>query len=124
MGVELLTERYKDRIAGVLSCYDRIIVQGTVPGWCYASGMTDYFYKHQIRIFDYPKWAEPLRDKLRANMEQVAADNGLEIEFVRSKKSFRKEDRVKEILGEARRSTGSGVHPFGHGAMRQLQALA
>src|SRR2546428_83271 len=94
MGVELLTERYKDRIAGVLSCYDRIIVQGTVPGWCYASGMTDYFYKHQIRIFDYPKWAEPLRDKLRANMEQVAADNGLEIEFVRSKKSFRMEDRV------------------------------
>jgi hypothetical protein len=40
MGVELLTERYEDQIAGVLSCYDRIIIQGTVPGWCYASGMT------------------------------------------------------------------------------------
>src|ERR1700689_3096555 len=50
MGVELLTKRYKDKIAGILSCYDRIIVQGTVPGWCYAAGMTDYFYKHQIRI--------------------------------------------------------------------------
>src|SRR5580704_3379623 len=59
MGVELLTERYKNQIAGVLSCYDRIIVQGTVPGWCYASGMTDYFYIHHIRIFDYPNWAEP-----------------------------------------------------------------
>jgi len=98
MGVELLTERYKDQIAGVLSCYDRIIIQGTVPGWCYASGMTDYFYARQIRIFDYPKWAEPLREKLRANMEQVAADNDIPIEFVRSKKSFRKEDRVKEVL--------------------------
>ena len=50
MGVELLTERYKDQIAGVLSCYDRIIVQGTVPGWCYASGMTDYFYKHHRKL--------------------------------------------------------------------------
>src|SRR5437762_6349606 len=98
MGVELLTERYQSQIAGVLSCYDRIIIQGTIPKWCYAKGMTDYFYKHEIRIFDYPKWAEPLRDQLRANMEQVAADNGIEIEFVRSKKSFRKEDRVKEIL--------------------------
>jgi len=29
-----LTERYKDQIAGVLCCYDRIIIQGTVPGWC------------------------------------------------------------------------------------------
>jgi hypothetical protein len=105
MGVELLTERYQDQIAGVLSCYDRIIIQGTVPGWCYASGMSEYCYKHQIRIFDYPDWAQALREKLRANIEQIAAENGIEIEFVRSKKSFRKEDRVKEILKER------GEHP-------------
>ena len=98
MGVELLTERYKGQIAGVLSCYDRIIIQGTVPGWCYASGMTDYCYGHRIRIFDYPNWAEPLREALRKNMECIAADNAIEIEFVHSRKSFRKEDRVKEIL--------------------------
>ncbi len=53
MGVELLTERHKGQIAGLLSCYDRIIIQGTVPGWCYASGMTGYFYAHEMRIFDY-----------------------------------------------------------------------
>jgi hypothetical protein len=98
VGVELLTERYQKQIAGVLSCYDRIIIQGTVPKWCYASGMTEYFYAHQIRIFDYPKWAEPLRDALRKNMERLAAQSQIEIEFVRSKKSFRKEQRVKEIL--------------------------
>ena len=98
MGVELLTERYRDQIAGILSCYDRIIIQGTVPGWCYASGMSAYFHQRQIRIFDYAKWAEPLREALRQNMERLAADNALEIEFVRSKKSFRKEHRVKEVL--------------------------
>ena len=100
MGVELLTERHKDQIAGLLSCYDRIIIQGTVPGWCYASGMTGYFYAHEMRIFDYPKWAQPLREALRANMERVAAENGIEIEFVRSRMSFRKEDRVKEVLSK------------------------
>jgi len=31
-----LTERYRERLAGVLSCYDRIIVTGTLPGSCYA----------------------------------------------------------------------------------------
>src|SRR5712691_3629831 len=72
-GRRTVNRAYKDQIAGVLSCYDRIIVQGTVPGWCYAGGMTEYFYKHQIRIFDYPKWAEPLREELRANMERIAA---------------------------------------------------
>ena len=98
VGVELLTERYQSQIAGVLSCYDRIIVQGTLPKWCYAKGMTDYFYEHQIRIFDYPRWAEPLRDAIRENMERIAAENDIEIEFIRSKKKFRQEKRVKEVL--------------------------
>ena len=98
MAVELLTERYKRQIAGVLSCYDRILIQGTVPKWCYAKGMRDFFYERKLRIFDYPKWAEPLRDALRKNMERLAAENEIEIGFVRSKKSFRKEQRVKEIV--------------------------
>ncbi len=32
-----LTERHADQIAGVLSCYDRLIVQGTLPIFCYVS---------------------------------------------------------------------------------------
>ena len=31
---------HDDRIAGVLSCYDRIIIVGTLPCICYAKGMT------------------------------------------------------------------------------------
>ena len=100
MGVELLTERYKEQIAGVLSCYDRIIIQGTLPNWCYASGMTSYLYLHEIRIFDYPKWAQPLREAIRENAERLARENGMEIEFVRSRKNHGKENRVKEILNK------------------------
>ena len=59
----LLTERYRERLAGVLSCYDRIIVTGTLPGACYAQGMRAFLSARQIRIFDYPRFAEPLRDR-------------------------------------------------------------
>lgn len=45
--VMLLTEQYKDQIAGILSCYDRIIACGTVPGWCFAQGMTSLFVRQQ-----------------------------------------------------------------------------
>ena len=100
MGVELLTERYQGQIAGVLSCYDRIIIQGTLPKWCYASGMTSYFYERQIKVFDYPAWAQPLREGIRANTERLAAEHGIAIEFVRSKKSFRKEQHVKEMIDQ------------------------
>jgi hypothetical protein len=29
----LITERYKEKIYGVISCYDRIVIQGVIPGW-------------------------------------------------------------------------------------------
>ena len=35
---QALTERYGDRIAGVLSCYDRLVITGTLPTVCYARG--------------------------------------------------------------------------------------
>jgi len=48
---QLLTERYRGGLAGVLSCYDRIIVTGTLPGACYAKGMTGFLSARQTRIF-------------------------------------------------------------------------
>ena len=52
MGVELLTERLKEQIAGVLGCWDRVLIFGTLPKICYAEGMTSYLYARQVRIFD------------------------------------------------------------------------
>ena len=104
MGIELLTERHAAQIEGVLGCWDRILVFGTLPKICYAEGMTSYLFANQVRIFDYPRFADPFRNRLRENAEQLAAANGIEIEFFR-KRNVRKEDRVKEILGKR------GEHP-------------
>jgi hypothetical protein len=45
--------------------------------------MTSYLYAHQIRIFDYPRFAEPLRDAIRANAERLAQENGYPAEIGR-----------------------------------------
>jgi len=102
--MELLTERYAENIAGVLSCFDRVVITGTLPTFCYANGMTLFLSYHHIRIFDYPRFAEPLRDELRDNAERIAQENSIEIEFIR-KKNFRKEDRIRDILKDR------GTHP-------------
>src|ERR1039458_2855848 len=78
-----LQDRYAKQIAGSLSCFDRIIVTGTIPGWCHAEGMSLHLTKQGMRLFDYTRFAEPLRDEVRANAEQLAQDNGIEIEFIR-----------------------------------------
>lgn len=102
--MELLTERYADNIAGVLSCFDRVVITGTLPTFCYANGMALFLSYRHIRIFDYPRFAEPLRDELRDNADRIARENGIEVEFIR-KKNFRKEDRIRDIL------KNRGTHP-------------
>jgi hypothetical protein len=92
-----LTERYDDRIAGVLSCYDRIVVTGTLPTVCYAEGMTRFLYAKGIRIFDYPGFAMELRERVRQAAARLAATAGVEIEHI-AKSHIRKEAVVAKVL--------------------------
>ena len=110
MATQLLTEKYAESLDGVLGCYDRIVITGSLAELCYAKGMTRYLYAHDIRIFDYAQWAEPLRDEIRANAEAVAQAAGLTIEYIR-KKNFRKEDRIQALLAQ-RGSQPGLVHIF------------
>ena len=108
---KLLSERFEQELDGVLSCYDRVVITGNLQPLCYAQGMTSYLYQKGIRIFDYAKFAEPLRERVRENAEKLAEKNGIKIEFIR-KKDFRKESRVQEQL-KARGELPGLVHIFG-----------
>ncbi len=97
-------DQYSKQISGVLHCYGRIIIQGTIPGICYAGGMSSYLYANKIKIFDYPKFAEPYREEIRNNAEQIASTNGIKVQFLR-KRNIRKEKIIKDIIKER------GDHP-------------
>lgn len=99
-----LPEKYRDQIHGVLNCYDRVILTGTLQQFCYADGMTAYLKANHIRIFDFAKLVLPWREKIRETAEALAKANNLEIEFVR-KKHFDKDKTIKKIL------TQRGDHP-------------
>jgi hypothetical protein len=119
MATTLITEKYQEKIHGVLHCYDRVVISGNLQPLCYAKGMTKYLYTQQIRIFDYTQFAEPLRDLIRANAQTIAEEKGLVIEFISKKDDFRKEERVKEII-ESRGNYPGLVHIFS--AMEGCQA--
>ena len=105
---EGLVERYDERIAGVLSCYGRMVIAGTVPGICHAQGMTAFLRANAIRIFDYPRFAATLRDKVRENAAKVAEAAGAAIEHI-SKSHIRNEDPVAKAI--ARRGEHPGLVP-------------
>lgn len=92
-----LIDRYGNCLHGVLSCYDRIVITGTLPQACYAAGMTGFLTGRGVRIFDYPRFAEPLRDAIRARAEELAAAAGIRIEHI-AKAQIRKEDVVAKVV--------------------------
>jgi len=108
--MELLTERHRSKIAGIISCFDRVIIQGTLACFSYAEGMTKYLYSQKIRVFEYKKFAEALREEIKSSAVKIAQENGLEIEYLNGIQ-FRKEDCIRQIL-EKRGSHPGFVHIF------------
>jgi hypothetical protein len=97
--MELLPDRYFKSVDGVISCSDRIVIRGTIPGLCYQEGMTSYLYSQKIKIFDYPRFAEPFKERIRENAEQISKQNKVDIQFIR-KSHIRKEALVAEKIKE------------------------
>ena len=102
--MELLTQRYSEKISGTLGCYDRIVITGTLPVLSNAGHLTSYMFQNNIRIFDYAKFAEPFRDTLKVNAEKLATESGLLIEFIR-KGNVHKEAIIEAVLKKR------GTHP-------------
>jgi len=102
--METLLDRYASKIVGTLGCFDRVVIQGTLPRLCYADGMASLLWSRGIKLFDYPKFAEPFRDQIRANAEALAKEASIKVEFM-TKTASRKDDRIAEILKER------GDHP-------------
>jgi hypothetical protein len=95
--METLVDRYKDKISGILTCPDRLVLTGTLPVLSNSKSLTSYLYSQNIRIFDYAKFAEPFRNQLRENAERLAKENDIEIEFIR-KSTVRKETVISKKI--------------------------
>ena len=93
-----ILDRYSKEIAGIISCTDRLILLGTLPGICYAQGMGYYLDQIGLDYTEYPDFAQKFTDSIREHVAKLAEDSALKIEFVRSPKGFRKEARVQEVL--------------------------
>lgn len=80
-----LFERYSDRIVGVLSCDDRIVITGTLSRSCHTAGMTRFLKARQICFFDFPRPSALRRAVARghsSSAEQLSATQGVRIKYI------------------------------------------
>jgi hypothetical protein len=59
-----LVDRHAADIRGVLSCYDRVIIQGAAGTWGYADGMTRFFHQNHLKIFDFAAVFTPIYENI------------------------------------------------------------
>lgn len=107
--MKLITETYKEKIAGVLSCLDRVIIKGTLQGISYDEGMAFFLRSKNIPIFGYVKFAETLRDKTRKNAENLAKSHGIEIIPI-NRRGDSKEELAESVLQEKKNETKGNVN--------------
>ena len=91
-----LIERYADKIVGVLGCYDRVVLNGTLMAIAHPEAMAGVLRREGIRCFDLAQFVEPLREEIRQNAERLAA----------ARHTVRKEDLVAEKLAQRGRQPG------------------
>jgi hypothetical protein len=119
-----LIERHRDQILGVLSCLDRVVIRGTSE--CLPrAGDGDNARQPRYPLSDYvTQFAQPFREAIRAHAEHVAAEEGVEVEYIKKPKGYRKEDRIPRDRRQMRCSSGTGARLFGDGALFFESAVA
>jgi len=96
----LLTEKHKEKIEGIINCYDRINIKCTLGTFGYADGMAMFFNMISRKCFDFHNVFKPITERIKNNAERIASENGMEVEYIRNVKAFRKDDRIADIIEE------------------------
>jgi hypothetical protein len=104
MNTEFL-KKYSDKIEGIISCIDRIIISGTLDKWGYSKAMQSYLLTNNIRVLDFPNFAKQFNQQIRNQVEEIAEQNNIDIEHIRSPQRFNKELNIKKIIEKR------GMHP-------------
>lgn len=53
------------------------MITGTLSDICHARALAGHLSYLKIRLFDFFRWTEPLREELRENAKRLAAETGL-----------------------------------------------
>jgi hypothetical protein len=92
--VNSFVQQHADKITGILSCFDRLIIKGYLP-FSYPSSMEGFLHHRGILIKDFPKLAKEQSNLLKTHARSLAAQAGRP--FLPVPYKTRKEDRARQL---------------------------
>src|SRR5437773_11839803 len=95
--MERFVTRHQDRIAGILTGFDRMRFRGTLRSISNWKGMRIWLNQQHVLLNDFRRFAAPLSAQLPAHARAMADEAGRPFEHLSSRK-IRKEDRARATL--------------------------
>lgn len=105
MNGEFFGGRHDKNIKGIIECLDRVVIKGTFKRISYQKGIECEMCRRGKRFFDYQDWTKDQKDEIRKHVQKLAEKEALEIHHLQNR-SIRKEDFVRELIGEKPEKTG------------------
>lgn len=94
--MERFVTRHDDRIAGILTGFDRMLFRGTLRSISYPRGAEIWLSSRHVLLKDYAAFAQRLTAELRAHATAVAQAAQRPVEYLTSSR-VSKEDRARTI---------------------------
>lgn len=94
--MERFVTRHQDRIAGILTGFDRMLFRGTLRSISYPKGAEIWLSSRQILLKDFAAFAQDLTARVKAHATQRAVDAQRPVEYLESSR-VSKEARARAI---------------------------
>ncbi len=104
--MKTLVDRHASKVSGVLSCFDRVVLEGLLRPLSYGVGMTCWLGDHGCPPAQFAEYFKGCTRALHEKAKRVAAEAGTRVEVVLSQHA-RKEDIVAREL--AKRGSHDGL---------------
>src|SRR6266550_817005 len=95
--MERFLMRHGDRIAGILSGFDRLLFRGTLRSIAYVKGLDIFLSSHRVLYKDFGTFAAGVSEQLKAHAEALAAKERRPFRYITSAR-ISKEEVAREIL--------------------------
>jgi hypothetical protein len=95
--VERFVKRHEDRIAGIISGFDRVLFRGTLRSISHVRGMNIFLASQHVLYKDFGAFVHRLTSQIKAHAENIALKHGRPLQYLTSSK-IRKEDLARKIM--------------------------
>lgn len=97
--MDRFTAKYADRLAGVLSGFDRLVFRGTLRRLSYVEGLQDYLWERKVLLKDFGAHAQAVTERVKEACEAAARQAQIPIQYLASAHTS-KEEVARKIAQE------------------------